>query len=137
MMNHHLRNSNQVLSVISRSLELEKQDKVFYSGKMNLLNQPEFRDLDKVRVILDILEQDHIMNQVVRGKENGLQIKIGHENKHEAFDNCSMITASYTVAGKHMGTIGIIGPTRMEYRRVIGVVDTISENLTYFLNKLY
>ena len=46
-----------------------------------------------------------------------------------------MITASYEVAGRHMGTIGIIGPTRMEYRRVMSVVDMISKDLTKILTR--
>ncbi|KGA98454.1 HrcA family transcriptional regulator [Alkalihalobacillus alcalophilus ATCC 27647 = CGMCC 1.3604] len=137
VMMRHVQNYQQMLGAIGESLELEKHEKVIYSGKMNLLNQPEFRDIDKVRVLFEMLEQDNIMNQVLRANDVGVQVKIGHENKHEAFDNISMITASYEVAGKHMGTIGIIGPTRMEYRRVIGVVDTISKDLTKILTKLH
>ncbi|WP_413380119.1 heat-inducible transcriptional repressor HrcA [Alkalihalobacillus sp. 1P02AB] len=137
VMMRHVQNYQQMIVAIGESLELEKHEKVIYSGKMNLLNQPEFRDIDKVRVLFEMLEQDNIMNKVLRANDVGVQVKIGHENKHEAFDNISMITASYEVAGQHMGTIGIIGPTRMEYRRVIGVVDTISKDLTKILTRLH
>jgi heat-inducible transcriptional repressor len=133
----HVRNYDQVLKMLGVSLAMEKAEKIFYSGKTNILSQPEFRDIDKVRMILNMLEEDEMMHQILRTPSTGIQVKIGQENKLEAFDNCSLITASYSIAGKHMGTIGILGPTRMEYRRVIGVVDTLSKDLTKLLTNLY
>ncbi len=133
----HVENYDHVLSMLGSSLEREKAEKVFYSGKTNILAQPEFRDVDKVRMLLNMLDEDETMHQILRVPTTGIQVKIGQENNLEAFDNCSLITASYSIAGKHMGTIGILGPTRMEYRRVIGVVDTISKDLTKLLTNLY
>ncbi|GAE33353.1 heat-inducible transcriptional repressor HrcA [Halalkalibacter akibai] len=133
----HVRNYDHVLNMLGSSLELEKAEKIFYSGKTNILSQPEFRDVDKVRMILNMLEEDEMMHQILRSPTSGIQVRIGQENNLEAFDSCSLITASYSIGGKHMGTIGILGPTRMEYRRVIGVVDTLSKDLTKLLTNLY
>ncbi len=137
VLREHVGNYEQVVKMIDPSLHIEKEEKVFYSGKTNILSQPEFRDVEKVRMLLNMLEEDKTMNQILRTPVTGIQVKIGQENKLEAFDNCSLITASYSIAGKHMGTIGILGPTRMEYRRVIGVVDTLSKDLTKLLTNLY
>ncbi|WP_100406739.1 heat-inducible transcriptional repressor HrcA [Bacillus solitudinis] len=137
VMRAHVNNYEQVLSSLSNSFDIGKSEKVFYSGKMNLLTQPEFRDIDKVRVLLNMLEEEQTMNQILRAQKHGVQVKIGEENNLEAFDHCSMITASYSIGGKHMGTIGILGPTRMEYQRVIGVVDSVSKDLTKLLTSLY
>ena len=52
---------------------------------MNLLNQPEFRDIEKVRVLFEMLEQDNLMNEVLRSHKVGLQVRIGQENEHKAF----------------------------------------------------
>ncbi|MCM3712797.1 heat-inducible transcriptional repressor HrcA [Alkalihalobacillus oceani] len=133
----HIQNYEQIIGMLLPSVDLEKTEKIFYSGKTNLLMQPEFRDIEKVRILLNMLEEDEKMNQILRTPHSGIQVKIGQENKLEAFDNCSLITASYSIGGKHMGTIGILGPTRMEYRRVIGVLDTVSKDLTKLLTRLY
>ncbi|MCM3761528.1 heat-inducible transcriptional repressor HrcA [Alkalihalobacillus oceani] len=133
----HIQNYRQIIGMLLPSVDLEKTEKIFYSGKTNLLMQPEFRDIEKVRILLNMLEEDEKMNQILRTPHAGIQVKIGQENKLEAFDNCSLITASYSIGGKHMGTIGILGPTRMEYRRVIGVLDTVSKDLTKLLTRLY
>ncbi|MET3504856.1 heat-inducible transcriptional repressor HrcA [Halalkalibacter oceani] len=133
----HIQNYEQIIGMLLPSVDLEKTEKIFYSGKTNLLTQPEFRDIEKVRILLNMLEEDEKMNQILRTPHSGIQVKIGQENKLEAFDNCSLITASYSIGGKHMGTIGILGPTRMEYRRVIGVLDTVSKDLTKLLTRLY
>ncbi|WP_088102530.1 heat-inducible transcriptional repressor HrcA [Halalkalibacter urbisdiaboli] len=137
VMRVHVNNYEHVLNVLSSSFNVEKSEKVFYSGKTNLLSQPEFRDIDKVKMLLNMLEEDRVMNQILRAQHDGVQVRIGEENNLEAFDSCSMITATYSIGGKHMGTIGILGPTRMEYRRVIGVVDSLSKDLTKLLTNLY
>ncbi|ADC50719.1 heat-inducible transcription repressor [Alkalihalophilus pseudofirmus OF4] len=137
VMRAHVTNYEQILSSLEHSLTNDRSEKVFYSGKTNLLSQPEFRDVDKVRMLLNMLEEDQLMQQILRAPHQGIQVKIGQENNLEAFDSCSMITATYSIGGKHMGTIGILGPTRMEYRRVIGVVDSVSKDLTKLLTNLY
>lgn len=133
----HVQNYEHILQLLSPSFTVEKSEKIIYSGKTNLLRQPEFRDIDKVRGLLSILEEDQKMNEILRSTHQGIQVKIGQENNLAAFDHCTLITASYSIGGKHMGTIGILGPTRMEYQRIIGVVDTLSKDLTKMLTDLY
>ena len=67
----------------------------------------------------------------------GIQVRIGTENGHEAFANCSLITATYAIDGEAVGTIGILGPTRMEYARVIGILDILSKDLSRFLSRIH
>ncbi|MMZ69734.1 Heat-inducible transcription repressor HrcA [compost metagenome] len=68
---------------------------------------------------------------------SGIQVRIGTENDHEAFANCSLITATYAIEGEAVGTIGILGPTRMEYARVIGILDILSKDLSRFLSRMH
>ncbi|WP_096201322.1 heat-inducible transcriptional repressor HrcA [Bacillus sp. FJAT-45350] len=133
----HVHNYSQVLSFLNQTFEHEKPEKVFYGGRTNLLTQPEFRDVDKFRMLLNILEEDDLVQQLLRTDSTGIHVRIGQENNVEAFESCSIITASYSIGGKHMGTVGILGPTRMEYRRVIGILDYISKDLTKVLTDLY
>lgn len=137
VMKAHVKNYEIVLEMISRALGNEKQEKVFYGGKTNLLTQPEFRDVEKVRSLYSFLEEEELVQQLFRTEESGIQVKIGRENKLKQFQNCSIITATYSIGGKSMGTIGILGPTRMEYHRVISIVDYLSKNLTKTLTDLY
>jgi heat-inducible transcriptional repressor len=133
----HVNNYDHVLKMLEGVLQQEKTDKVFYSGKTNLLNQPEFRDVEKVRLLYNFLEEDSLVQELFRNNHSGVRVKIGQENNNVAFDHCSIITASYSIGGKHMGTIGILGPTRMEYPRVIGILDYLSKDLTKMLTNLY
>ncbi|MFV8826734.1 heat-inducible transcriptional repressor HrcA [Alkalihalobacterium sp. APHAB7] len=133
----HLYNHKAILQMFQTTFQTDRNDKVFYGGKTNLLTQPEFRDVEKVRHLMNILEEDTLVQQIFRSESSGIQVKIGHETNMDALENCSIITASYSIGGKHMGTVGILGPTRMEYRRVIGLVDYISKDLTKLLTHLY
>lgn len=133
----HVNHHHQMITMLNDVLKQEKTDKVYYGGKTNLLSQPEFRDIEKVRMLLNIFEEETLVQQIFRSDTNGIHIKIGQENDIEAFENCSVITATYSIGGKNMGTIGIVGPTRMEYPRVIGILDFLSKDLTKVLTNLY
>ncbi len=74
---------------------------------------------------------------MLRASHNGITVKIGQENDIAAFEDCSIITATYSIGGKPVGTVGILGPTRMEYPRVIGLLDHLSRDLTKVLTDLY
>ena len=88
--------------------------------------------MDKVREIFELLEQTPALLKLMAPApgEHGVQVKIGTENTHEAISNCSLITATYSIDGKALGSIGILGPTRMEYARVIGILNVLSHDLT-------
>ena len=67
----------------------------------------------------------------------GIRVRIGKENKISAMEHCSLITATYSTGTDKFGTIAILGPTRMEYSRVISLLEFISNDLTNELAKLY
>ncbi len=133
----HISNYKDTMQMLEQSFTHEKNDHVFFGGKTNIFSQPEFRDVEKVRQLLEMFEEKQLVHQIFRSDSSGITVKIGQENKLEAIDNCSVITATYTADGKHLGTIGILGPTRMEYQRVIGVLDYLSKDMTNTLTKLY
>lgn len=114
-----------------------KTEKVFYGGKTNILSQPEFRDIEKVRLLLEAIEKEELIYQLIRHESEGIEVKIGKENDIQAMEDCSLITASYSIGGQFMGTIAIVGPKRMEYKRVIGLLDFISKDLSNVLTKQY
>ncbi|OIJ16681.1 heat-inducible transcriptional repressor HrcA [Anaerobacillus alkalilacustris] len=133
----HISNYKDMMKMLEQSFKQEKNDQIFFGGKTNIFSQPEFRDVEKVRQLLEMFEEKQLIHKIFRSDSSGITVKIGQENNHEAIDHCSIITATYTVDGKHLGTIGILGPTRMEYRRTIGVLDYISKGMTNTLTSLY
>ena len=65
-----------------------------------------------------------------------LSVTIGKENKLTQLKNCSLITATYSLNGKTIGSIGVVGPTRMEYSKVISIVDCLTQNLNDILSRI-
>ena len=110
------------------------QTKLFYGGKTNMLRQPEFYDVNKIRMLMDMMEARQQVYELFQPNEAGIHIRIGSENEQIAMENCSVITATYQ-AGESTGAIAIIGPTRMDYERVISLVDFVRRDLTRAFNK--
>ncbi|SDH47259.1 heat-inducible transcription repressor HrcA [Alteribacillus persepolensis] len=137
LLKRHVSSFHDALRFTLDTLQKSKHEKVFYGGKTNLLSQPEFKDIDKVKSIFELLEQDDTVHDLLKPDQDGLVIKIGQENDYEAFEDCSIISAAYTFDGKPVGTVGIVGPTRMEYPRVIGLIQLLSDGLSDTLTNLY
>jgi heat-inducible transcriptional repressor len=133
----HLQNYDDIMNLLTNSLDSKKSEKIYYGGKMNIFSQPEFSDIDQVRMLLNTIEQQDLVYEWLKPDVSGISVKIGQENQLKEMHNCSVITASYSLANQHMGTIAILGPTRMEYSRVISLLDLFSNDLTKLLTKTY
>ncbi|MCM3698577.1 heat-inducible transcriptional repressor HrcA [Paenibacillus macerans] len=139
-MQRHIEHFEELMKVLDQVLGSGSDgQRLFLSGATNMLTQPEFRDVDKVKSILDLLEETPTLTKMMSSASlgSGIQVRIGTENDHEAFANCSLITATYQIEGETVGTIGILGPTRMEYGRVIRILDILSKDLSKFLSRLH
>lgn len=125
---------DQIVTVIEGDVE----EKVFLGGATNMLLQPEFRDVQKVTPVLTWLEQKERVLGVFRDDARlKLRIRIGGENDNEMLQDCSIITATYQVGDSPLGVMGIIGPTRMEYGRVIQLLDAMSKEMTALYARFY
>jgi heat-inducible transcriptional repressor len=117
-------------------LESNQNEDYVMAGQTNLMEFQELCDIDKLRRLFDAFNQKrdilHLLDQCVHSK--GIQIFIGEESGYQMLDECSMVTAPYSVDGKVMGVVGIIGPTRMAYNRVIPIVDATARLLGAALN---
>jgi len=133
----HVTNYEELIQSIDSAFQSESENRLFMSGTTNMLTQPEFKDVDKVKAFLDALDQTDTMMRLFLGAQEGIQVRIGAENSVEAINNCSLITATYSLHGKPIGTIGILGPTRMEYGKVINLLGYFSRDLTKILNRWY
>jgi len=107
------------------------------SGERNLLHADDIAfNLVNVRKLFDVLEQKTTLLQLldVSQQAQGVQIFIGGESGYLPLDECSMVTAPYEVDGQVVGTVGVIGPTRMAYERVIPIVDITAKLLSSALS---
>ena len=105
--------------------EFTTNKSVFRSGTKNILMQPEFNDADKIRDIISKFEDKDIVESIEED-DNGINIYIGSENNFD--DDVTVIKTKYTIDGEE-GTIALIGPKRMEYDRVITLLNYIKDNV--------
>ena len=118
------------LQASKRMSRKQNEQRVFLGGTKQLLNQPEFRDVERVKSLLGILEEEKVVRDLlVAGEDSGLKITIGTENKFTGIQDCSMVQATYRLNGKIVGTMAVLGPTRMEYGKVITVMDYLHKYL--------
>jgi heat-inducible transcriptional repressor len=137
LLRQHLQNYDQIMNTFADALKVSPTEKLYYGGKTNMLSQPEFNDIEKVKNLLNMMEQEQWIYNYIRQNDSGINVKIGRENNNIAMENCSLITATYSMGTEKLGTIAILGPTRMEYSRVISLLQFISRDLTTVLTKLY
>jgi len=110
---------------------------IFLKGRSHILSQPEFKDIDKVKTLLAMFEQNGLVVDLFTNQSSKTEVKIGRENQVVEAHNCSIITANYVINGKAIGTIGIIGPTRLNYAKVITLIDYVSGDLSKAFNNFY
>ncbi|MFC4022742.1 heat-inducible transcriptional repressor HrcA [Oceanobacillus longus] len=111
--------------------------KLYIGGKSNILMQPEFNDVDKIRSFFTMMEKEDEIASMLKNSKNGIEVTIGNENEVDAIKDLSLITTSYHLGGGHMGTIALLGPTRMEYRKVISLIKGLSTEMTDALYMWY
>lgn len=131
------KNYRNVMIMLNQAIGANQLDHIYYGGKTNILSQPEFKDINKVLPLLNILEKKEVIYKLLRPSQAGIHVKIGSENQLSAIKNCSIITATYSFGGANVGTVAIVGPTRMEYPRVVSLLDVVTRGLSQVLTKRY
>lgn len=112
-----------------------KEDYVL-TGETNLMGFSELSDMERLKQLFDAFSQKrsiiHLLDQCLNA--DGVQIFIGEESGYHAFDQCSLVTKSYSIDDEVVGVLGVIGPTRMAYEKVIPFVDVTAKLLSAALN---
>lgn len=137
LLQRNIAHYDHLFQILLEAVRPPVSDRVYFGGKMNMLNHTEFSDLDKVRSILEMIEQEDQLYELFKHTPSGIHVKIGKENNHSMMEDCSLITATYSIGDEDVGTIGILGPTRMEYSRVISVLDFFTKGMSVVLTNLY
>ncbi len=123
-----------VIDAIAESIHAEEDLEVYTSGANNIFRYPELADQQKASSIINTFEEKQLLTELVQenlSDENntGIQVYIGEETPNQSMKDCSVVTATYELGEGMRGTIGIIGPKRMDYDKVIGTLKTITHQL--------
>jgi len=131
-----------VLDFISDILdEIQKETEIYLSGVSNIFNFPEYRDISRAKEFIDFLDDKksvaQVMSDIDATDDRPIHIRIGSENNLDIMQNLSVVTTNYHLGNRAAGRIGIIGPTRMNYSKVIANINQISNYLDELLKELY
>lgn len=122
---------NEVMQAITEAIATEEQMKIYTSGATNIFKYPELSDKERASKLLTTLEEKSQLTELVKdGDDNtGIQVYIGSETPIQEMKDCSVVTATYELEDGFKGTIGIIGPKRMDYERVVETLRNVKEQI--------
>ncbi len=126
------------INLLSSPAFLRIDERVYFEGASSLMACPEFKDISKVRLFFRIVEEKKDILRLLDGdmEKEGVKIHIGKENMCRDIQECTVITSNYKIKGRTVGALGAIGPTRMEYGKVISAVGYMSATLGRLLEDL-
>ena len=131
----HRRLLGGVMQAMEDELADDAPEDVIVGGATKMLEYPEYSDVEKARNFLSIFEsKDRLAGLLKRSGGMEVTIRIGPENEIEELRDCSLVTATYRVGNHGKGTLGIIGPTRMDYRRVVNVMEYMGQVISNILS---
>jgi len=108
------------------------QSKYYLTGQTNMLYQPEFNDIDKLREFISTIENKEIF-KIVDSEKEGMSVKIGTENQITSLNDITVISSTYDTMDGEKGTVSLVGPKRMDYRKAIPLIKYIAKHI----QKLY
>jgi heat-inducible transcriptional repressor len=119
----------------SREVQEKESEKVYIGGASQIIETPEFATVEKMRALFKAFEDKYMLLKLLDRSvaAQGIKVFIGSENPYFEMQGCSMVVGSYEAGENIVGTLGVIGPTRMQYKQVIHVVDYTSKLLTKLL----
>ncbi len=127
----------QFLHGVLKAIEQTDRKEVMVGGWANILHYPEYSDSEKARAVLSVLEtQDKLLQLLQSVPQMAFTIRIGNETGMPETSDCSVVSMTYRIGDESSGTIGVIGPTRMQYARVIPVLDYVGRALGELLGDL-
>lgn len=132
----------QIIDAVAVVIQEEDDLEIYTSGTTNLLKYPELGDREKASELLYMMEEKKALSELIVDQEvsaeenkNPIQIYIGLESPVSTMKDCSIVTATYELEEGVQGTIGIIGPKRMDYKKVVGNLQTMMNQLDDIFKK--
>lgn len=125
---------SDVLDAVAKTIQLDNDMEIYTSGATNVFKYPELSDNQSAESIINAFEEKRSLEQIVtqtlsREENHGIQVYIGNETPIQSMANCSVVTATYELSEGMQGTIGIIGPKRMDYEHVMKTLKILMSEL--------
>lgn len=133
--------ASSILDCISEVMTEEDDSEIYTSGATNILKYPELSDKEKMSGLLSTFEEKQMLSAWANDeppeddKEHGIQVYIGEESPVESMKDCSVVTATYRIKEGVYGKIGIVGPKRMDYEKVVGTLENCMQQLDDIFKK--
>lgn len=129
-----------VIDAVAEAIKADEDLEIYTSGTNNIFKYPELADNQKASELINTFEEKQLLNELVVDRladeaNTGIQIYIGDETPVKTMKDCSVVTATYELEEGMKGTIGIIGPKRMDYDKVVGTLKTLMHQLDELYNK--
>lgn len=131
---------NDILDAIMQAVTEEDDIEIFTSGTTNILRYPELSDKERFSELLYTLEEKKMLSEIIQDKmededTRGIQVYIGDESPVKSMKDCSVVTATYEIEEGVYGKVGIIGPKRMDYEKVVSTLQTLMTQLDDIFKK--
>ncbi|MDO5345913.1 MAG: heat-inducible transcriptional repressor HrcA [Lachnospiraceae bacterium] len=131
---------SRVLDAVAEAISQEEDMEIYTSGATNFFKYPELSDSEKASELISTFEEKHPLANLMKEEsfdqeEHGIQVYIGQETPVSAMKDCSVVTASYDLGDGMYGRIGIVGPKRMDYDKVVGVLKNLTQQLDEIFKK--
>jgi heat-inducible transcriptional repressor len=127
----------KALELGQKAMSIAQEGKLYLGGTSNILDIPEFSDVEKMKVLFKAFEEKGVIVQLLDQclSAEGVQVLIGSENTFLGISDCSFVIASYKRHDQTVGSLGVIGPVRMEYSRVIPLVSQAARIVSHALEE--
>ncbi len=131
---------SEVIDALAEAIKAEEDLEIYTSGTNNIFRYPELADQKKASELINTFEEKQLLGEILQeagpeSENTGIQVYIGEESPVQSMRDCSVVTATYELGDGMKGTIGIVGPKRMDYDKVIGTLRTIQTQLDELYRK--
>lgn len=130
----------EVIDAVAEAIRAEEDLEIYTSGTNNIFRYPELADQQKASELINTFEEKQLLGELLQethteGESTGIQVYIGEETSVQSMRDCSVVTATYELGDSMKGTIGIVGPKRMDYDKVVETLRTIQTQLDELYKK--
>lgn len=131
---------SEVIDAVAEAIRADEDLEIYTSGTNNIFRYPELADQEKASELINTFEEKQQLSELIQDalqdeESTGIQVYIGNETPIQSMKDCSVVTATYELEEGMKGTIGIIGPKRMDYDKVIGTLRTLQNQLDELYHK--
>ena len=128
VLSEHIKNYEIVYNAFANTFLKFAKERISYYGKNNLLSQKDFEDIEKIKKVAKLLNNNNIWKSF-DNEEEGINVTIGKENKLDDLSDISVVSTKLKINKNNMGSVCVIGPTRMDYNQVIEALEFLNIKL--------